>query len=90
MSFSALGLSDEIVRAVTELGHNLGYQVTAEGVEDEETLYALRYLGCDYAQGYHLARALTVVQFEAFLNESRWAAKRLKTGPVLAPEDRAS
>ena len=79
-----------IVRAVTELGHNLGYQVTAEGVEDEETLYALRYLGCDYAQGYHLARALTVVQFEAFLNESRWAAKRLKTGPVLAPEDRAS
>lgn len=77
-----------IVRAVTELGHNLGYKVTAEGVEDEETLYALRYLGCDFAQGYHLAKALPVPQFEVFLRESRWGAKRLDTGPVLAPEER--
>ncbi len=77
-----------IVRAVTELGHNLGYKVTAEGVEDEETLYALRYLGCDFAQGYHLAKALPVPQFEVFLRESRWGAKRLDTGPALAPEER--
>ena len=77
-----------IVRAVTELGHNLGYKVTAEGVEDEETLYALRYLGCDFAQGYHLAKALPVPQFEVFLRESRWGAKRLNAGAALAPGDR--
>lgn len=77
-----------IVRAVTELGHNLGYKVTAEGVEDEETLYALRYLGCDFAQGYHLAKALPVPQFEVFLRESRWGAKRWDAGAALAPEER--
>ena len=26
-----------------------------EGVEDQESLVMLRELGCDYAQGYHLA-----------------------------------
>jgi diguanylate cyclase (GGDEF)-like protein len=42
-----------IVRSVIDLGHNLGLQVVAEGVEDLATCEALRELGCDIAQGYH-------------------------------------
>ena len=45
-----------IVRATIELGHNLGLQVTAEGVEDHATFEVLADLGCDAAQGYYVAR----------------------------------
>jgi diguanylate cyclase (GGDEF)-like protein len=44
-----------IVRSTIELAHNLGLQLVAEGVEDQETLELLTALGCDLAQGYHLA-----------------------------------
>jgi EAL domain-containing protein (putative c-di-GMP-specific phosphodiesterase class I) len=30
--------------------------VVAEGIEDEATLQAVRRLGCDQAQGYHIGR----------------------------------
>jgi EAL domain-containing protein (putative c-di-GMP-specific phosphodiesterase class I) len=48
-----------LVQSATDLGHNLGCHVTAEGVEDVATLEKLRNLGCDIAQGYLLARPLT-------------------------------
>ncbi len=47
-----------IVRSVIDLGHNMGMEVTAEGVEDEETLETLAVLDCDLAQGYHIARPM--------------------------------
>lgn len=53
--------SDEeliVIRSSIDLGHALGMECTAEGVEDVETLDLLRALGCDYAQGYHIARPL--------------------------------
>jgi diguanylate cyclase (GGDEF)-like protein len=49
-----------IVRSTIELAHNLGLQLVAEGVEDQETLELLATLGCDLAQGYHLARPMSV------------------------------
>jgi len=50
--------SRHIVRTVVELAHGLGLTATAEGVEDAATLALLRELGCDEAQGYHIARAM--------------------------------
>jgi len=47
-----------IVRASLELGHGLGLRVVAEGVEQQEQLDALRELGCDAVQGFHIARPL--------------------------------
>jgi EAL domain-containing protein (putative c-di-GMP-specific phosphodiesterase class I) len=47
-----------IVRGVVALGHNLGLTMVAEGVEDDETLRALRELGCDVVQGFLLARPM--------------------------------
>lgn len=46
----------EILRSTVDLGHALGMQVVAEGVEDERTLALLRGLGCDAAQGWALGR----------------------------------
>jgi EAL domain-containing protein (putative c-di-GMP-specific phosphodiesterase class I) len=41
-----------IVRSTVELGHSLGVQVVAEGVETAEAWRVLLALGCDLAQGY--------------------------------------
>ncbi len=45
-----------IVHSTIELGHHLGLETVAEGVEDEATLRLLRALGCDVAQGFYLGR----------------------------------
>ena len=45
-----------IVRSTIDLGHNLGLKVVAEGVEDEQTEALLREYGCDFIQGFHIAR----------------------------------
>lgn len=50
--------SRTVVKFIVELGHSLGLRCTAEGVEDAETLTFLREIGCDLAQGYHIARPM--------------------------------
>jgi PAS domain S-box-containing protein/diguanylate cyclase (GGDEF)-like protein len=45
-----------IVAAVTGLGHALGLQVLAEGIETEAQRDCLADLGCDLAQGYYFGR----------------------------------
>ena len=47
-----------IVRSTIDLGHNLGLQVVAEGVEDAAVWDMLRTLGCDDAQGYFMSKPL--------------------------------
>jgi len=51
-----------IVRAIVDLGHNLGLRVAAEGVEDRATLDLLRAMGCDSAQGYYLGRPMPAAE----------------------------
>jgi len=60
MDMMAGGNDRTIVKATIDLAHNLGLSVTAEGVEDAATLEQLRLLGCDTAQGYHLARPMPI------------------------------
>ncbi len=45
-----------IVRSIIALGHALGLQVVAEGVESAEQLQLLRASDCDEVQGFHLGR----------------------------------
>ncbi len=58
-----------IVRATIGLAHDLGLEVVAEGVEDETILQQLTNMGCDIAQGYHIARPMPAAQFVAMLDE---------------------
>jgi len=48
----------QIVRAIIGLAHQCQLNVVAEGVEDEATLKALHGMGCDHAQGFHIARPM--------------------------------
>jgi EAL domain-containing protein (putative c-di-GMP-specific phosphodiesterase class I) len=56
-----------IVAISIQLARTLGLRVVAEGVEDAATLDALRDLGCDLAQGYHVSRPLPAADFAAWL-----------------------
>lgn len=61
------------VRAVILLAHGLEMTVVAEGVEDAACLAALSDMGCDIAQGYHIARPMTGKALAEFLAERRRA-----------------
>jgi EAL domain-containing protein (putative c-di-GMP-specific phosphodiesterase class I) len=61
-----------IVRSTSELGHNLGLKVVAEGVEDQGTYDQLAAMGCDVAQGYFMARPMPAPDVGAWLRDSRW------------------
>ena len=63
-----------IVRSIIDLGHNLGFRVVAEGVEDERAWDLLSQLGCDAVQGYHISRPLPDAKFTDWLRESPWEA----------------
>lgn len=61
-----------IVRSTIDLAHNLGLQVVAEGVESQEIHDMLQILGCDAAQGYHIAYPMPSQRLMTWLQESRW------------------
>jgi diguanylate cyclase (GGDEF)-like protein len=60
-----------IVQSIVDLSHRLGYRVTAEGVEDQGALDFLASIGCDHAQGYFIARAMSAEDFIAFAARDR-------------------
>jgi EAL domain-containing protein (putative c-di-GMP-specific phosphodiesterase class I) len=59
-----------IVRSTINLGHDLGLNVIAEGVEDSLTLDELAILGCDLAQGYHVSKPMPAEAFNNWLTET--------------------
>jgi diguanylate cyclase (GGDEF)-like protein len=48
----------ELASAIIALGRTLRFAVIAEGVETEAQMNRLRALGCEYAQGFYLARPI--------------------------------
>lgn len=60
----------KIVRSIVQLGSSLGLKIVAEGVEDEASYQALRALGCDLAQGYHLSKPQPADRLEAWLSRT--------------------
>ncbi len=54
-----------MVRSINEIGHVMGKQTVAEFVESVEILEALRDIGVDYAQGYHIAKPVPIEQLAA-------------------------
>jgi diguanylate cyclase (GGDEF)-like protein len=65
---------EAIVRSIVELGHTLGLDVVAEGVERARVMQMLGALGCDHAQGYLISRPMPVADFP------KWFAARTDPG----------
>lgn len=47
-----------IVETCVMLGHKLNMKVVAEGIESREIFQQLRGMGCDFAQGYFITKAI--------------------------------
>jgi diguanylate cyclase (GGDEF)-like protein len=56
-----------IVRSSITMAHSLGLSVVAEGAEDELTCSILANAGCDFVQGYYLARPMSLVDLRSWL-----------------------
>jgi EAL domain-containing protein (putative c-di-GMP-specific phosphodiesterase class I) len=65
-----------IVRSTVDLAHNLGMNVIAEGVEDQETLDILKVLDCDYAQGFFICRPIPAADVTEWLRRHSPKSRR--------------
>ena len=64
---------ESIVNAAIDLAHTLGLKTVAEGVEDEETLDLLSNMGCDYVQGYYVAKPMPYDELIQWIKSSKWS-----------------
>ena len=58
-----------IVKTTLNLSHDLGYKVVAEGIENQNVLERLCAMGCDLAQGYHIARPMSLEALAKWIKE---------------------
>jgi EAL domain-containing protein (putative c-di-GMP-specific phosphodiesterase class I) len=57
-----------IVRAVIDLAHAFGLRCVAEGVETQAHLQMLREMGCEFGQGFGIARPMPAEEFPFWLS----------------------
>ncbi len=73
---SQMGYKSEdahIVQTIIMLGHNLGMDIVAEGVETADQLAQLRSLQCEYGQGYFFAKPMAATAVTTLLKTNpRW------------------
>ncbi|MBC7299116.1 MAG: EAL domain-containing protein, partial [Demequina sp.] len=70
--------ADVMVKSMLQLAQGLGLRCTAEGVETAAAFHALKEMGCDFAQGYYIARPMDEESLE------RWLADRDDNVPANA------
>jgi len=67
----------ELVKAIVSMGHALGLELVAEGVETGEQAACLDKLGCHVIQGYLYGKPMPIGEFDAWRTEF---FKRRKSG----------
>jgi EAL domain-containing protein (putative c-di-GMP-specific phosphodiesterase class I) len=56
-----------IVSSLIELSHQLGFRITAEGIETAEALASLLAMGCDEGQGFWIGKPMPEPELQAWL-----------------------
>jgi len=69
MAMDQVSSDEVIVKTTLNLSHDLGYKVVAEGVENQNVLDRLGKMGCDLAQGYHIARPMPLEALMEWIEE---------------------
>jgi EAL domain-containing protein (putative c-di-GMP-specific phosphodiesterase class I) len=62
-----------LIASIVDIGHSLGIEVIAEGVETEEHARIVTDLACDMLQGYAFSKPLSPANIERFV--ANWQAK---------------
>lgn len=68
-----------LAKTIVQLGHDLGLDVLAEGIETEEQHEIMQAYGCTGFQGFHFGRPMSLKAFEAWLGETRRSDRRVVT-----------
>ncbi|MGK7889668.1 MAG: EAL domain-containing protein, partial [Leptolyngbyaceae cyanobacterium] len=75
MHIDEMGEDHAIVETIITLGHHLGMDVIAEGIETAEQAQKLKDLQCEYGQGYFFAKPMPADEIETLLaKETSWLA----------------
>ena len=69
-SLGAVGNAGAIIHSIVTLGHALGMNVLAEGVETDQQRVLLRLAGCDEMQGYLFARPRPAEAIDKIMSRS--------------------
>lgn len=56
---------NNLVEGIISMGHVMGMEIVAEGVENEKQLEKLKEQNCDFIQGYLWSKPLTLEMFQA-------------------------
>jgi EAL domain-containing protein (putative c-di-GMP-specific phosphodiesterase class I) len=67
-----------LCEAIIAMAHKLGLKVVAEGVETSHQRAMLEDAGCDYAQGYVIARPMSAEALETFAREMACCPTRVE------------
>ena len=78
------GNGTRLLAATIENAQNRGLRVVAEGVEDAATKALVRELGCDTAQGYHIARPMLSNDIRSLLRSQLGVADLAGAPPTQA------
>ena len=70
-----------LTRTIIQVGHDLGIEVVAEGIERPEHLELLRAMGCGLGQGYLIARPMDSRGIEALIGNG-WPRGEFGADPV--------
>jgi diguanylate cyclase len=88
-SFTADVATDQdaalLVSVMNNLAHALGLETVAEGIETSAQLEAVRRLGCDHVQGFHLARPAPASAITEMIRDHRSHTRRPETAAFAGP-----
>jgi diguanylate cyclase (GGDEF)-like protein/PAS domain S-box-containing protein len=77
-----------LTRTVVQVGHDLGIEIVAEGIERPEQLELLRAMGCGLGQGFLVARPMTAQRIESMANlDGRGPASLRPAAPSFPASD---
>lgn len=54
---------DPLLPALVSVFHEMGFSITAEGIETEEMAKKIKDIGCDYLQGYYYSKPISMDDF---------------------------
>jgi diguanylate cyclase (GGDEF)-like protein len=75
------GTLSMLTRTIVQVGHDLGIEIVAEGIERPEQLELLRAMGCGLGQGFLVAGPMTVQGIETLtLSDGRRAVVSVSPG----------
>jgi EAL domain-containing protein (putative c-di-GMP-specific phosphodiesterase class I) len=75
-----------LTRTVVQVGRDLGLRVIAEGIEQPRQLTALREMGCEFGQGFLIARPMGAPGVEALIKAAPAGTPPLGAAPIEAVE----